>query len=95
MFSLSIFKTHIPIGQKEESNIQAFAMEGKWVVVLAVLVLAFQAMGPDMVECAFGIELNPCTTAECVAECKKALKEKYQSAACAMGSQGWFCVCLG
>ncbi|KAJ8646065.1 hypothetical protein MRB53_007813 [Persea americana] len=75
-------------------------MEGEGVVVqmrlvLAVMVLAFQAMGPGIVECAFGIELNPCTTTECAAECKKALKEKYLSATCAIWSQGKFCVCLG
>lgn len=64
-------------------------------LVLVVMVLAFPAIGPGIVECAFGIELNPCTTTECVSECKKALKEKYLSATCAMGSQGKFCICLG
>ncbi|OVA09598.1 hypothetical protein BVC80_9101g123 [Macleaya cordata] len=59
------------------------------------MVIAFIGMGLNPVECAFGIELNHCTLARCVAECKKALQDKYLSAACVMGNQGKFCICLG
>ena len=47
------------------------------------VVAAISLLAPYLnkgVEAAFGIELNPCTTAECIAESKKALNEKYTSA---------------
>lgn len=65
------------------------------VLVLATVVLWFMVLAPEHVECAFGIQLNPCTLSQCVAECKKALQDKYLSATCVKGSRGKFCICLG
>ncbi|KAG8652691.1 hypothetical protein MANES_06G122100v8 [Manihot esculenta] len=73
-------------------------MEGKRgmaVVTLVALVLGLMILGANHAEGAFSIQLNPCTLAQCIAECKKALQEKYLSATCATGSQGKFCICLG
>lgn len=67
----------------------------KFALVLVAMVLGFLVLGLDPVECAFGIQLNPCTLPQCIAECKKALQEKFLSATCAMGPQGKFCICLG
>ncbi|MBA0796038.1 hypothetical protein Gohar_006838 [Gossypium harknessii] len=38
---------------------------------MGVLVLS-----PSLVEGAFGIQLDPCTLVQCIAECKKILHEK-------------------
>lgn len=62
---------------------------------LVGMVMGLLVLGPDIGECAFGIQLNPCTLSQCIAECKKALQEKYLTATCASGSQGKFCICLG
>lgn len=64
-------------------------------LVLVAMVLGLLVLGSDPVECAFGIQLNPCTLPQCIAECKKALGEKFLSATCAMRSQGKFSICLG
>lgn len=64
----------------------------KFGLVCVVMVLVFGAI---VGECAFGIAMNPCTLAQCTAECKKALKEKFMSATCAANSQGKLCICLG
>lgn len=65
----------------------------KWVLVLVVaMVVGFSVV---CVECAIGIDLNPCTLPECIAACKKVLEEKYLSATCAAGPEGKYCVCLG
>ncbi|KAL3575490.1 hypothetical protein D5086_023591 [Populus alba] len=66
---------------------------GSVLVVLAVL--GFLVLGPESVGCAFSIQLNPCTLSQCIADCKKALQEKFLSATCTTGSQGKFCICLG
>ncbi|KAJ0110436.1 hypothetical protein Patl1_01262 [Pistacia atlantica] len=63
--------------------------------ILLAMVMELLVLGPDIGECAFGIQLNPCTLSQCIAECKKALQEKYLSATCASGSQGKFCICPG
>lgn len=74
-------------------------MESRKVLVLVLIAaaaIAFMAPSSNMgVDAAFGIEMNPCTIAECIADCKKALKEKYTSATCAASSKGKFCICLG
>ncbi|XVE63702.1 hypothetical protein DITRI_Ditri07aG0041100 [Diplodiscus trichospermus] len=74
-------------------------MEAKGVklglMLVVAMMLGFLVLGPNLVEGAFGIQLNPCTLPECIAECKKALQEKFLSATCASGSQGNFCICLG
>ncbi|PIN23587.1 hypothetical protein CDL12_03686 [Handroanthus impetiginosus] len=67
----------------------------KWVVILLVIAMTIVTMGPTSVECAIGIDLNPCTQAECVAACKKVLEERYVSATCAAGPKGKYCICLG
>ncbi|KAB1217493.1 hypothetical protein CJ030_MR4G008751 [Morella rubra] len=64
-------------------------------VMLKAMALGFLVLSPQPVECAFGIELNPCTLPQCIAECKKALQEKFLSATCATGSKGKLCICLG
>ncbi|KAI4336348.1 hypothetical protein L6164_014885 [Bauhinia variegata] len=63
------------------------------VVILAITMLVLGGLEPA--ECAFAIPLNPCTLAECIAECKKALQAKFLSATCAASSQGKLCICLG
>ncbi|KAG4137142.1 hypothetical protein ERO13_D07G053500v2 [Gossypium hirsutum] len=75
-------------------------MEAKGVKFELVLIVIAKAMGvlvlsSSLVEGAFGIQLNPCTLPQCIAECKKALHEKFLSATCASGPQGKFCICLG
>ncbi|XVF08662.1 hypothetical protein REPUB_Repub07fG0022000 [Reevesia pubescens] len=70
-------------------------MEAKGVKLGLMLMMGFLVLGPNLVEAAFGIQLNPCTLPLCIAECKKALQEKFLSATCASGSQGKFCICLG
>ncbi|CAN4085505.1 unnamed protein product [Withania somnifera] len=62
------------------------------VLMMVIMVLIW---APIKVESAFGIDINPCTLPECVGACKKALKEKYQSATCATGPKGKYCICLG
>ncbi|MBA0732127.1 hypothetical protein Gogos_016236, partial [Gossypium gossypioides] len=74
-------------------------MEAKGVKFELVLIVIAMAMGvlvlsSSLVEGAFGIQLNPCTLPQCIAECKKALHEKFLSATCASGPQGKFCICL-
>ncbi|KAL9372877.1 hypothetical protein Peur_035121 [Populus x canadensis] len=64
-------------------------------VFVVLVVLGFLVLGPKSVECAFSIQLNPCTLSQCIADCKKALQEKFLSATCTTGSQGKFCICLG
>ncbi|KAJ8634139.1 hypothetical protein MRB53_027475 [Persea americana] len=66
-------------------------MESRKVLILVLVVTAIALLAPYLnngVEVAFGIELNPCTTAEC----KKVLQEKYTSAT---SFKGKFCICLG
>ncbi|PIM99608.1 hypothetical protein CDL12_27896 [Handroanthus impetiginosus] len=65
----------------------------KWALIailIGVLVLA-----PKQLECAIGIDLNPCTLPQCIAACKKVLGDKYVSATCAAGPKGKYCICLG
>ncbi|CAN4085504.1 unnamed protein product [Withania somnifera] len=62
------------------------------VLMMVIMVLIFALI---KVESAIGIDINPCTLPECVDACKKALKVKYQSATCAMGPKGKYCICLG
>ncbi|KAK5817693.1 hypothetical protein PVK06_022621 [Gossypium arboreum] len=81
-------------------TLKIFPMEAKGVKFELVLIVIAMAMGvlvlsPSLVEGAFGIQLNPCTLPQCIAECKKALHEKFLSATCASGPQGKFCICLG
>ncbi|XWS51453.1 hypothetical protein CRYUN_Cryun12cG0177600 [Craigia yunnanensis] len=74
-------------------------MEAKGVklglMLVVTMMLGLSVLGPYLVEGAFGIQLNACTLPQCIAECKKALQEKFLSATCASGSQGKFCICLG
>ncbi|CAN4085502.1 unnamed protein product [Withania somnifera] len=63
--------------------------------VLIVLMMALIVLAPIKVESAIGIDINPCTLPECIGACKKALKAKYQSATCATGPKGKYCICLG
>ena len=66
------------------------------VIVVAMMVMVFfVVLAPRIVECAIGIDLNPCTLPECIAACKKVLKAKYASATCATGPKGKYCICLG
>ncbi|KAL0342303.1 UNVERIFIED_CONTAM: hypothetical protein Scaly_1892900 [Sesamum calycinum] len=68
----------------------------KWVAVLAVAMMTVVLfVAPTMVECAIGIDLNPCTLVECIAACKKVLEGKFVSATCAAGPKGKYCICLG
>ncbi|GFZ03914.1 hypothetical protein Acr_16g0005380 [Actinidia rufa] len=67
----------------------------KCALVVVTMAVWFLVPYPQSGECAFGIQINPCTLSHCVAECKKDLQEKYHSATCALGSQGKFCICLG
>ncbi|CAI9757334.1 unnamed protein product [Fraxinus pennsylvanica] len=66
----------------------AILVKKKWVLVVIATMIWLLILGPSNVECAFGIEINPCTLSECVAACKKALNEKYLSATCAVGPKG-------
>ncbi|EEF51742.1 conserved hypothetical protein [Ricinus communis] len=70
-------------------------MLGVVVVAAAMVAAVVVVFGGNVVEGAFSIQLNPCTLAQCITECKKALHEKYLSATCATGTQGKFCICLG
>lgn len=76
-------------------------MEGKALrkqngVMLMMVIMALIIFDPMIkVESAFGININPCTLPACIAACKKILKDKYQSATCAKGSKGKYCICLG
>ncbi|KAM3247475.1 hypothetical protein BC332_08720 [Capsicum chinense] len=70
-------------------------MKKSGVLVLMMVIMALTIWGPIKVESAIGIEINPCTLPECMDACKKALKNKYQSATCAMGPKGKYCICLG
>ncbi|KAJ6748370.1 hypothetical protein OIU79_029476 [Salix purpurea] len=82
----------------KDSDKTSFQMEGRvkmGSVFVVLVMLGSLDLGPKSVECAFSIQLNPCTLSQCIAECKKALPEKYLSATCATGSQGKFCICLG
>ncbi|KAK7350716.1 hypothetical protein VNO77_09615 [Canavalia gladiata] len=67
----------------------------KLVVNMMVTVLIMLVSEPQAVESAFAIPLNPCTLAQCIAECKKILQGKFMSATCASNSQGKLCICLG
>ncbi|CAN4089344.1 unnamed protein product [Withania somnifera] len=62
------------------------------VLIMVIMVLIW---APIEVESAIGIDINPCTLPECIDACKKALKDKYQSATCASGPKGKYCICLG
>ncbi|KAG5617525.1 hypothetical protein H5410_017349 [Solanum commersonii] len=64
-------------------------------VMLMMIIMALIICDPIKVECAFGIDINPCTLPACIAACQNILKEKYQSATCATGPKGKYCVCLG
>lgn len=63
-------------------------------IVIAILMIGVVVLELG-VECAIGIDLNPCTLPECTAACKKVLQGKYASATCATGPNGKYCVCLG
>ncbi|KAK8586507.1 hypothetical protein V6N13_010098 [Hibiscus sabdariffa] len=77
-------------------SLKGIPMEGNGVKLgLMLMVAVILVSSPSLVDGAFGIQLNPCTLPECIAECKKALQEKFLSATCASGSQGKFCICLG
>ncbi|KAG2678495.1 hypothetical protein I3760_11G004700 [Carya illinoinensis] len=64
-------------------------------LLLVAMVLGLLVLGPDLVECASVIQLNPCTLPQCIAECKKDLWETFLTETCAMQPQGKFCICLG
>ncbi|KAM3319558.1 hypothetical protein P3S67_006758 [Capsicum chacoense] len=64
-------------------------------LVLMMVIMALIICNPIKVESAFGVDINPCTLPACIAACKKILKDKYQSATCATGSKGKYCICLG
>ncbi|GMI76684.1 hypothetical protein HRI_001337700 [Hibiscus trionum] len=81
-------------------SLKGIPMEGKGVKLGLMLVVVAMTVGilissPSLVYGAFGIQLNPCTLPQCIAECKKALQQKFLSATCASGPQGKFCICLG
>lgn len=104
MICVGSFPRHLNFSAQKEryhklNCVFQFSMEGEgmkrmaWILVAMMIgVLIFGAKFGD---CAFGIQLNPCTLPQCIAECKKALHQKFLSATCATGSQGKFCVCLG
>ncbi|OIT33554.1 hypothetical protein A4A49_55294 [Nicotiana attenuata] len=64
-------------------------------IVMVAMAIVLLIWAPKIVESAFGIDINPCTVPQCVAACKKALNVKYQSATCATGPRGKYCICLG
>ncbi|KAM3247476.1 hypothetical protein P3L10_009243 [Capsicum annuum] len=64
-------------------------------LVLMMVIMALIICDPIKVESAIGIDLNPCTLPACIAACQKILKDKYQSATCATGPKGKYCICLG
>ncbi|PHU23612.1 hypothetical protein BC332_08719 [Capsicum chinense] len=70
-------------------------MKKSGVLVLIMVIMALIICAPVSVESAIGIDINPCTLPECIGACKKALKDKYQSATCATGHKGKYCICLG
>ncbi|CAN4089340.1 unnamed protein product [Withania somnifera] len=74
---------------------EAKALKKQSGVVLMMVIMALIICDPINVEGAFGIDINPCTLPECIAACKKILKDKYQSATCAAGPNGKYCICLG
>ena len=59
----------------------------KCALVVVTMAVWFLVPYPQSGECAFGIQINPCTLSHCVAECKKDLQEKYQSQP-ALGPKG-------
>ncbi|EYU43039.1 hypothetical protein MIMGU_mgv11b020439mg [Erythranthe guttata] len=62
---------------------------------VAIMIIVVLILAPKYVECAIGIDLNPCTLPECITACRKVLEGKYVSATCATGPRGKFCICLG
>lgn len=66
-----------------------------YVLIVVAIMIGVVVLAPKNVECAIGIDLNPCTLSECIAACKKVLQGKYASATCATGPKGKYCVCLG
>uniref|UniRef100_M1D4D7 Uncharacterized protein n=1 Tax=Solanum tuberosum TaxID=4113 RepID=M1D4D7_SOLTU len=63
--------------------------------MLMMVIMVLIICNPIKVESAIGIDINPCTVPACVAACKKVLKANYQSATCATGPKGKYCICLG
>ncbi|PHU23614.1 hypothetical protein BC332_08721 [Capsicum chinense] len=71
------------------------SMKKSGILVLMMVIMTLIIWAPIKVESAIGIDINPCTLPECVSACKKTLKAKYQSATCATGPKGKYCICLG
>lgn len=66
-----------------------------WLLIVMAMIIGVIVLAPKNVECAIGINLNPCTLPECIAACKKVLEGNYVSATCATGPKGKYCICLG
>lgn len=83
------FPRHLNISvQKERYHtlnwVFQFSMEGEGMKRMALILIAMMigvlVFGANFGDCAFGIQLNPCTLPQCIAECKKALQQKFLSA---------------
>ncbi|TMW94791.1 hypothetical protein EJD97_009789 [Solanum chilense] len=65
-------------------------------VMLMIMIMVLITCDDSIkVDCAFGIDINPCTLPTCIAACQNILNEKYQSATCATGPKEKYCICLG
>lgn len=83
------FPRHLNISVQKERNhalnwVFQFSMEGEGMTRMALILIAMMigvlVFGANFGDCAFGIQLNPCTLPQCIAECKKALQQKFLSA---------------